>query len=1111
MECPRCQHETPSGAEFCPECGTKLTAVCPGCGAQSAPTHKFCPKCGSALSGVLGQTDDHQAARSSSDTERRQLTVMFCDLVGSTALAGTLDPEDMREVVRAFQEACAEAIHGYEGHIAQYLGDGLLVYFGYPRAHEDDAQRAVRAALGITDVMERLNTRLRREREARLAVRVGIHTGLVVMGEIGSGTRHEQLALGETPNLAARLQTIAEPDTVVISAATHRLIERWFACRDLGLHTAKGVSMPLQVYRVLNEKEAVPRGFETASTGLTALVGREQEVGLLLERWEQVKDGFGQVALLSGEAGIGKSRLLRELRERVANEPHIRWECRCSPYHQESSLYPVIELFQRALEFARDDRPEDKLRKIEDGLRRHGLSDPEAVALWSALLSVQLPAGSSPLNLTPQRQKQKTLEAVLGLLLALAAQQPMLFLIEDLHWVDPSTFELLNLVVEQAPTVRVLVLLTFRPDFRPPWAQRAHVAYLTLNRLTRRQTELMVGRAAGGKTLPMAVVQEVVAKTDGVPLFVEELTKMVLESGLLREQDAGFELMGPLPPLAIPATLQDSLMARLDRLATVKDVAQLGATLGRSFSYELLRAVSPVQEPALQHALRRLVDAELVYRRGAPPDAIYTFKHALIQEAAYHSLLKSRRQQFHQRIAQVLAERFPETAEVQPELLAHHCTEAGLVEEAIGYWQHAGQRAYERSANAESIAHLTRGLDVLQHLADGPKRLRRELDLQESLGLTLMTAKGYAAPEVQQTYSRALDLCRRVGNPPQLFAALWGLFWFHVLRAELQRGRELGEQLLSIAQSAGDQALLLRAHNAVGQNFFYSGDFSAARHHLEQAIAMYGSGRDRSDVFRYQVSHGVNCRAHAAWTLWCLGYAAEARVRSDEALALAQKESHPSSLAYALGFAAVIDQLCHEGEVAQARAEAMIALSREHRLSIWLAMATFRLGAALAEQGRLQEGVAKMRDGLAAWKSTGAELERPYRLSVLAKAYGQLGQTELALGLLAEALVAVSTSREGFWEAELHRLKGELLLAQSDKDQLAVEECFHQAIDVARRQQAKLLELRAVTSLSRLWQRQGKSERARRILGGVYGWFTEGFDTADLTDAKRLLDELSAS
>jgi len=760
MKCPRCQHENPAGVKFCGACGTRLEVLCPACQAANPPTNRFCHECGQVLTVAVEPVQAAEptrplggpqaAFRAPAEAERRQLTVMFCDLVGSTALSGTLDPEDMREILRAYQEACAEVIHSIEGHIAQYLGDGLLVYFGYPRAHEDDAQRALRAALGIVDAMERLNTRLRRERDGRLAVRVGIHTGLVVVGEIGSGTRHEHLALGETPNLAARLQALAEPDTVVISAATHRLIERWFNCRDLGLHTVKGVAMPLQVYRVLNEREAVPRGFEAASTGLTALVGRGQEVGLLLERWEQVKDGFGQVALLSGEAGIGKSRLLRELRERVANEPHVRWECRCSPYHQESALHPLIELFQRALEFARDDQPEDKLRKIEDGLRRYGLREPDAVSLWAALLSVPLPAASPPLNMTPQRQKQKTLEAVLGLLVALAAHQPVLVIIEDLHWVDPSTLELLNLLVEQAPTVGVFVLLTFRSDFRPPWAPRAHVASLTLNRLTRRQTELMVSRVSGGKTLAAEVVEQIAAKTDGVPLFVEELTKMVLESGLLQEHADRYELIGPLPPLAIPTTLQDSLMARLDRLATVKNVAQLGATLGRSFSYELLRAVSSVDEAALQRALGRLVEAELLYKRGAPPEATYIFKHALIQESAYQSMLLSRRRQLHQRIATVLTERFPETLETQPEVLAHHYTEAGLAAPAVEYWRRAGERAIQRSANLEAIAHLTRGLEVLKTLPDSPERATQELVLDATLGMPLWATKGSAAPEVER-------------------------------------------------------------------------------------------------------------------------------------------------------------------------------------------------------------------------------------------------------------------------------------------------------------------------------------------------------------------------
>jgi len=770
----------------------------------------------------------------------------------------------------------------------------------------------------------------------------------------------------------------------------------------------------------------------------------------------------------------------------------------------------VIDLFQRALEFARDEPPENKLRKIEDGLRRYGLSDPETVSLWAALLSVQLPAGSPPVNLTPQRQKQKTLEAVLALLVALAALQPVLVLIEDLHWVDPSTLELLNLLVEQAPTVRVFVLLTFRPDFRPPWAPRAHITNLTLNRLTRRQTELMVGRTAGGKGLPVEVVREVVAKTDGVPLFIEELTKMVLESGLLRQQDDRYELKGPLPPLAIPTTLQDSLMARLDRLATVKDVAQLGAALGRSFSYELLRAVSSIDDPVLRQALGRLVEAELLYQRGVLPDATYIFKHALIQEAAYQSLLKSRRQQFHERIAQVLLERFPETAETQPELLAHHYTKAGLAAQAVEYWRRAGERAFERSANAEAIAHLTKGLEVLKGLPDDRERSGRELDLQEALGLALMTAKGYAAPQVEQTYLRALELSRQVGSASQQFAAVWGLFWFSMLRAEVQRSREVGEQLVSIAESVGDPVLLLRGHNSLGQNLFYSGDLPAALLHLERAITLAASGPHSSRGLRYQVDLGIASLAHAALAKWCLGYPAQALERSREALALAQARAYPPGVAYALGFAAMIHQLRHEGQVAQAQAEAMIALAREQGLALWLAMATFRLGAALAEQGLGQEGITKMREGLDAWRATGAELERPYRLSVLAKAYGQLGAVETALDLLAEALTAVRKGGEGFWEAEVHRLKGELLLAQLHENHREAEACFRQAVDVARGQEAKSLELRAATSLSRLWQRQGKREEARGKLAETYGWFTEGFATADLTEAKMFIDELSA-
>jgi class 3 adenylate cyclase len=635
----------------------------------------------------LPQTIAPPAASATADAERRQLTVLFCDLVDSTALSSQLDPEELREVVRAYQEACAKVIARYEGHIAQYLGDGLLVYFGYPQAHEDDAQRAVRAGLGMVEAMGPLNARLSQEHGVQLDVRLGIHTGQVVVGEIGGGARHEQLALGETPNVAARLQGLAAPHTVVTSAATVPLLGGFFACRSLGPQLLKGLTQPLEVYQVLSESTARSRLEAAGYTGLTPLVGREQEVELLRERWTQVKDGLGQVVLLSGEAGIGKSRLVQVLTEHVAAEPQA-WltPCQCSPYYQHTALYPLIDLLERvALRFEREESPEQKRRKLEGFLVQYGLPLAEAVPLFAALLSLPLAADYAPLTMSPEQQKQKTLQAFLTILLRIAAQQPVLFVIEDLHWVDPSTLELLNLLVDQGPTARILALLTFRPDFNPPWTGRSHLTQVTLSRLPRRQAAEMTSRVAHGNALPPEVVEQIVAKTDGVPLFVEELTKMVLESGLLQERDDHYALTGPLPPLAIPTTLHDSLMARLDRLAAVKGLAQLGATLGREFTYELLQAVSLWDEGTLQQGLHQLVAAEFLYQRGLPPQATYVFKHVLIQDAAYQSLLRSTRQQHHQHIAQVLEERFPEVCETQPELLAHHYTEASINAQAIPY------------------------------------------------------------------------------------------------------------------------------------------------------------------------------------------------------------------------------------------------------------------------------------------------------------------------------------------------------------------------------------------------------------------------------------------
>ena len=1044
------------------------------------------------------------------DAERRQLTMLFCDLVDSTALASQLDPEDWREVVRAYQETCAKVIARFDGYIAQYLGDGLLIYFGYPLAHEDDAQRAVRAGLGIVEAMAQLNACLERDHGVQLAVRLGIHTGLVVVGDVGGGPRQEQLALGETPNLAARLQGIAAPNTLVISATTSQLLGGFFACQSLGAQLLKGFAQPLEVYQVLYESTARSRLEAAGRTGWTPLVGREQEISLLVERWAQVTEGVGQVVLLSGEAGIGKSRLVQVLMAHVAAGPQT-WltPCQCSPYYQHTALYPMIDVLGRvALRFEREESPEQKLRKLEGFVVQYGLPLAEAVPLFAALLSIPLGANYAPLTFSPAQQKQKTLQAFLAIFLRVAAQQPMLFVMEDLHWVDPTTLELLSLLVDQGPTAHILALFTCRPDFSPPWTGRAHVTQVTVNRLLRQQATELTTRVTHGKALPPEVLAQVVAKTDGVPLFVEELTKMVLESGLLQERDDRYELTGPLPPLAIPATLHDALMARLDRLITVKAVAQLGATIGRTFAYALLQAVAPMDEATLQQGLRQLLEAELVYQQGVPLQATYTFKHALIQDAAYQSLLRSTRQQYHQRIAQIMEAQFPEMVATQPELVAHHYTEAGLTAQAIPYWQRAGQHASDRSAYAEAVAHLTRGLEVLATLPDTPEHVQQGLVLQTTLGPALMATKGYAAPEVEHVYARARELCQQVGETAQLFPVLWGLWYWYLLRAELQTAREVGEQLLSLAQRLHAPEFLLLAHRALGQTMYWLGAFVPAQAHLAQGMALYDPQYHRTLAFLYGRDPGVDCQGYTAWTRGCLGYQDQALALSYEALTLAQELTHPHSLAFALNMAAVLHQFRREGPVAYVRAQAAITLATEQGFPQWLAVGTILRGWALAERETRAEGVDQMRQGLAAWRATGAEVLRPYFLALLAEVYGHMGQADEGLHVLADAVTTVTKTGERWYEAELHRRKGELLLRQACPNTQHAEQCFHQALAIARRQQAKSWELRAAMSLSRLWQHQDKRQEAYDLLAPIYGWFTEGFDTADLQEARALLEEL---
>jgi class 3 adenylate cyclase/predicted ATPase len=1049
-----------------------------------------------------------ETTRSASNAERRQLTVLFCDLVGSTQLAGQLDPEDLRAVVHAYQVAAAEVIQRYEGHIAQYLGDGLLVYFGYPTAHEDDARRAVHTGLGLMQAMATLNTRLVAQYDVQLAMRIGIHTGPVVVGQMGSGERHEHLALGETPNIAARLQGLAPANAVVISAVTARLVHGIFHLDALGTHTLHGVAEPLAVHRVQGLLAPSSGDEEFVAAAVPVLVGREEEIGLLRRRWAQSKAGLGQVVYISGEAGIGKSALVEALRAQVRAEGLPRIAYRCSPYHTTSALSPVITHLEHLLQLAPDDPPATRLAKLEAGLRPSGLLLAEVVPLLASLLSIPLPTEHyAPLTVTPKHQKQQTHDALVAWLAADAERQPVLVAWEDLHWADPTTLELLGLVIEQAPTVPMLHVLTSRPEFSPPWPSRSHMTPLVLTRLERPQVEALITQRAGGKPLPSEVVEYIVAKTDGVPLYVEELTKMLLVSPMLREEADRYVLTGPLHTVAIPDTLQAALMARLDQLNRAKEVAQLGAVLGREFPYELLQAIAPQDEETLQAGLAQLVGAELLYQRGRPPRARYMFKHALIQDAAYQSMLKSTRQQVHQRIAHMLEERFPETVEAQPELVAQHYTAAGCTEPAVRYWQQAGQRALQHSGNQEARRHLTTALEMLAMLPDTPARAQQELDLQMLLGPALMATMGFGAPEVERVYSRARWLCQQVGDTPQLFSVLRGLWQFSILRAELRTAYELAQQLFSLAQRLHDPTLLPETYRTLGEPLAWLGEFAMARTPLEQGVACYAPQEHRIH-YAVGLDPGVTCNIFAALALWPLGYADQAQRHVQAALAAAQELPNPINLAMALCFVALFHQYRGEGAASYARAEAAVRLSTERGFAHFVALGTIYQGWALVMQNQAPEGIAQIHDGLRAYEATGALLERPSSLALLAVAYGKVGKVEAGLQRLEEALALVEAREIRWCEAELHRCKGELLLRQTLPDAPQAEACFQHALDVARRQEAKSWELRAAMSLGRLWQQQGKRDDARALLAPIYDWFSEGFDTADLQEARALLEEL---
>ena len=1044
------------------------------------------------------------------EAERRQLTVMFCDLVGSTDLAGKLDPEDLRDVVRAYQEAAAAVIERYEGHIAQYLGDGLLIYFGFPSAHEDDAPRAIYTGLGIPEAIAALNTRLQVDYGVQLAVRIGIHTGPVVVGAMGGGSRYENLALGETPNIAARLEGLAPANTVVISAATAQLARRSFLLEELGPHALKGVVEAVTLFRVVGPRTPDQADDSAMTRGFDDLVGRDEEIGLLLRRWQQSCEGLGQVVLLRGEAGIGKSSLVEGLRHHVRQAGFTRIAFRCSPYHANSAFYPIIEHTQRALGWQPDDTAEDQWAKLEQGLGDANLHLEEAVPLVASLLSIPLPAGRyAPLTLSSQQQRQHTQDVLVAWLLAEAERHPVLAVWEDLHWADPSTLETLGLLVEQAPTAAMLHVLTFRPEFEPPWPSRSHLTPITLNRLERLQAEGLVMRLAGGKTLPAEVVEHVVGKTDGVPLYIEELTKMLLKSDLLREEAGQYALTGPLASVAIPDTLQDSLMARLDQMHTAKDVAQLGSVLGREFTYEMLRAISSQDDETLEAGLAQLAAAELIYQRGRPPRATYIFKHALIQDAAYASLLRSARQRAHQKAAQQLEARFPEMVAARPELAAHHYTEAGLTETAIGHWRQAGQRASDRSAHQEAMSHLTTGLDLIHTLPETLERHQQELPLQTAIGTASLIIKGYGAPEAEAAYTRAYLLCQQLGETQDMGPVLLGLWRFYVTRSHFAQARQLAEELLSLAERKDEPSLYVVAHSVMGASCMWMGELRSARRHLQEGAVRYRLAHRHSPMFQMGQDPGVACRAIGAWTLWLLGYPDQALVGGREALELAAELDHPFSYGFALDLMAVVYQVRRQAQDVYDHADAAIILCAEQVFVYWLAQTTCLQGWALISLGQREQGLAQMRQGLRDLRATGADVFVPYFLTLLAEGYGDLHRAHEGLDAAKEALALIERIGGHVWKAEAYRLTGELRLQQATPDIAQAEICFRQALDIAQGQHAKSLELRAATSLARLWQGQGRHEEAHNLLAPIYHWFTEGFDTADLQEAKVLLEALS--
>jgi class 3 adenylate cyclase len=1059
MECPSCHASIPDNSKFCLECGAVVTVTTP---------------------------------TSSVSAERRQVSVTFCDLVDSTTLSSRLDPEDMHRIITSYHRCVTEAVERAGGFVAKYMGDGVLCYFGYPHAREDDPERAVRGALSLVETVPKLPF------EA-LQVRVGIATGVVVVGDlIGRGEAQERGIVGETPNLAARLQGFAKPNSVVIEQRTRQLLGDFFEYSDLGAIVIKGFDRPIQAYEVLRESLIEGR-FEALRAGaLTPFIGRQEELGVLLQQWRQAKSGSAQVVLIVGEPGIGKSRLNATFLENIQGDDHVRLRYFCSPHHQNSALHPVIGQLKRAAGFVRNDTPDAKVKKLTKLLAPASQHD-DSVILLAELMSI--PTGGSQLNLAPERRKERTFDVLISQLESLARHQPVVLIYEDMHWIDPTSYELLNLVIERTRDLPVLLVATSRPEFKPEeWVGLVNRTAISLSRFGADEAARLVRRVVD--SLPPNTVDEIVERTDGVPLFVEELTKAVAES---RTQDRVTAV--PHVALAVPATLHASLLARLDRLGPVaKDVAQVGAAIGREFSYLLLAAVAERNALELETALNRLTEAGLVFQRATTPDPAFFFKHALVQDTAYGTLLRSRRQSLHARIVGALETQFAEAALAQPELLAHHCAEAGLFDKAVGYFLAAGKRSMVRSAMREAGAQLTKGLDLLSGLPEGRPRQQHELELRIALGRALMATHGWAAPETGESYARARLLCEQLDQPRHLGAALAGQWSHDFGRGQLGLALERADAMCRLGETRNDAILISLGRLSTGQVRFYLSDFTRARADLEHSLGLFDPKKRRDFHALTTADPHVMTLVYLARTQGCLGYLAQAQISRQAALAEARHLEHIFTLAFALGMACL--GASSEGSVMAALqwAEELLALTAEHDFPFWRTIAAIHRDCCLAIMGRSTEGLPQIAQHFAAYRSMGGVVHLPHLLTFLAEACAHARLSAQGLSHLSEAVEIMETTQSRAAEAELHRVRGDLLLLL--EEHAAAEDNYATALAVGRRQSARLWELRSATSLARLLRIRGKCSEASELLTSVHGWFTEGFDAPVLKQASALLYEL---